>query len=258
MLVCGGSVAGDEKRKVIMDFDRHVLSFGAGVNSVALTILLAQRGWYGPVVFADTGTEWPETYQYIDHFQQIFLSKHGLSLTVLGGEWRENYHCLPLADFCEARRVTPSAGIRWCTVKYKVDPIHRWMKANGYEQEILGIAADEAHRKLEAIRPLVDWNIDRNGCARVITSVSLELPRKSSCYICPFQKVEVWRELYYKHPELYERVCRLEDLSSERRGEQTRLMASNKMTLRELQIGFDSQLPLFDDVEWYKPCQCTL
>jgi hypothetical protein len=34
----------------------EVLSFGGGVNSVALAILLVNEGWRGHIVFADTGT----------------------------------------------------------------------------------------------------------------------------------------------------------------------------------------------------------
>ena len=39
----------------------EMLSFGAGLNSVALAVLLANQGWNGPIVFADTGAEHPET-----------------------------------------------------------------------------------------------------------------------------------------------------------------------------------------------------
>lgn len=40
----------------------EIVSFGAGVNSTALAILLVNEGWRGPIVFADPGAEWPETY----------------------------------------------------------------------------------------------------------------------------------------------------------------------------------------------------
>lgn len=33
----------------------ELISFGAGVNSVAMTILLVNEGWRGPIVFCDTG-----------------------------------------------------------------------------------------------------------------------------------------------------------------------------------------------------------
>ena len=46
---------------------RHVLSFGGGVNSVALMVVLLQEGLpFDEAVFADTGGEVPETYQYLE------------------------------------------------------------------------------------------------------------------------------------------------------------------------------------------------
>ena len=33
----------------------ELLSFGGGVNSTALAILLINEDWRGPIVFADTG-----------------------------------------------------------------------------------------------------------------------------------------------------------------------------------------------------------
>lgn len=33
----------------------ELLSFGGGGNSVAMSIVLVEQGWRGPIVFADTG-----------------------------------------------------------------------------------------------------------------------------------------------------------------------------------------------------------
>jgi len=44
------------------------ISFGGGVNSVAMTVLMVNEGWRGPVVMADTGCEWPETDAYVERF----------------------------------------------------------------------------------------------------------------------------------------------------------------------------------------------
>jgi len=38
-------------------YDGAMLSFGAGVNSTALAILLINEGWRGPIVFADPGCD---------------------------------------------------------------------------------------------------------------------------------------------------------------------------------------------------------
>jgi len=60
----------------------EMASFGAGVNSVAMIVMLVKAGWRGPIVFSNTGGEHPETYCYMEYFGQ-WLAKHGLEITQL-------------------------------------------------------------------------------------------------------------------------------------------------------------------------------
>jgi len=47
-----------------MTSDRHYLSFGGGVNSVAMLLMLLDTKEYEfEAVFVDTGCEYPETYE---------------------------------------------------------------------------------------------------------------------------------------------------------------------------------------------------
>ena len=107
------------------EYDGRPVSYGGGVNSTALVVMLALEGWRGPIVFSDTGAEWPETMEYVALFGE-WLAERGLELTVLGPEWRKNKEQMPLIDYCEHYRVTPFPGARWCTSKWKVQPLQRW------------------------------------------------------------------------------------------------------------------------------------
>ena len=51
----------------------EMISFGAGVNSAAMTIMLVEQGWRGPIVMADTLAEWPETYCWMRTFEDQWL-----------------------------------------------------------------------------------------------------------------------------------------------------------------------------------------
>lgn len=248
------------------EYEGIPLSFGAGVNSVALAVLLAIEGWHGPIVFADTGTEWPETMAYLDMFG-CWLAERGLEVTVLGGEWRREHKAkgMSLIEYCESYRVTPFPGTRWCTSKWKVEPLHAWCAANGHDPDslLIGIAAEESRRQSDKVRPLVDRGIDRNACARIIQAAGLEVPRKSGCYICPFQSPRQWRDLWETHPDLFERAERLERLADERRAEMgvqsvTHLGASRATTLRQMADGFASQGSMFEWAAYYQPCMCRL
>jgi len=51
---------------------KYILSYGGGVNSTALLFLLKDLDYpLDEVIFADTGAELPETYQYLEKIQNF-------------------------------------------------------------------------------------------------------------------------------------------------------------------------------------------
>jgi len=226
------------------------ISFGGGVNSVAMTVLMVNEGWRGPVVFAETGSEWPETDAYVAAFDRDWLQPRGLRIEHVGAEWRANSLRDTLDVYCETHRVIPGSFKRWCTSEYKWRPIHKWADAHNITVQHLGIAADESHRKPDASRPLCERGITRAGCIDIIRAERLPVPRKSGCWLCPFQRRAQWRELWERHPDLYERAAALEDAATERRGVYTTLDPSGRYTLRDLAAEFERQPRLMGEQVW--------
>lgn len=236
-----------------------MLSFGAGVNSVALAILLINNGWRGEIVFADTGCEWPETYCYIDYFENKWLRPRGFEIVRLKGlPWQKKGRMgESLIEYCEKLAIIPIMAVRWCTVEWKVEPIARYSSGR---EVILGIAADEAHRQKGRICPLVEWGVTREDCKKIIASEGLVIPPKSGCYICPFQPNGRLKALLELHPDLYERAARLERAAAAKSGKNTTLDPRG-ISLDEKRAQFERQLELFVDenkFEEYMPCVCTL
>jgi hypothetical protein len=244
----------------------EAVSYGGGVNSTALIVLLTQpeSDWHGPIVFADTGCEWPETYCYMTYFENEYLRPRGLSITRLQGlPWQAGRASLPLVTYCQKHGMVPLMSARWCTKDWKGKPIDRWAAANGIERQLLGIDAGEDYRRPAAYRPLVEAGIDRAGCVQLIEAMGLNVPQKSGCYICPFARISQRRRLWELHPDLFEVAAQLEEGASRRTGRRITLDPSGEVSLRQMEARFKAQLPMFDvptmdDLIEYPPCECGL
>jgi 3'-phosphoadenosine 5'-phosphosulfate sulfotransferase (PAPS reductase)/FAD synthetase len=242
----------------------ELISFGAGVNSTAMTIMLVNQGWRGPIVFADTGAEWPETYCFMDYFESEWLRPRGLEITRAGAEYRlEKNSNLPLVEYCQHYITVPMPGTRFCTRLYKTEPIDRWCTQYNITTQLIGISAEESHRKKKRECPLIDANIDRNGCIKIIQDEGLSVPRKSGCWICPFQRTSQWKELWMNHRDLFDIAQGLEDTATKVRKRFVTFDPSGKVSLAMLRTRFESQTSMFDEQEMdsllqYKPCVCGL
>ena len=240
---------------------KNYLSFGGGVNSVALYLYLADQGIDFEAVFVNHYTDWPETYDYVAGFQW-WLKREGLRpITVLHPFVQGSYS---LYDYCWKYEMVPSFMRRWCTLKFKIKPLMQYFKPPAYS--MLGIDAGEAHRAkivsekgIENRYPLVEAGISRDGCKEIIRAHGLPVPQKSGCFICPYQRQGQWKRLRAKHPDLF---CRAEQL--EKRNMNYRISLGKtplflcmypKAKLRD--VVNEKQRTLWAQDE-YQPCHCGL
>jgi hypothetical protein len=197
------------------DRARYVLSFGCGVNTVALMVhLIEQQMPFDEALFADTGGELPETYAYLSTARS-YLDRHGKPLITVKSKTGTLY------GTCQRREVFPSQVWRWSTRDYKITPIHAYYRSlKTHIYEYMGIAYDEITRMksssksfITTLYPLVDSRLTRADCVAIIKGAGLPVPPKSGCYFCPFNNEERWRQLLHVHPELYRKAQRLEEKS---------------------------------------------
>lgn len=239
----------------------ELLSFGGGVNSVAMSVLLVERGWRGPIVFADTGGEHPETYCYLEYFVRQFLQPRGLEVIRLppGSAYHSRKARLPLEAYCLAAGIVPLLAVRWCSVEWKRDPLVRWAKAHGCQVQLLGISASEPQRVRDdpMVRyPLVEEGLTRGECRRLIRRAGLLVPRKSGCFFCPGSSLSSWRALYFQHPELYQRAEELEDNASARCKKWATLDPHGVSLRQHRQRRWQGQQQM--DLSAWLPCVCQL
>lgn len=210
------------------------MSFGGGVQTVALALMCVEGDYEMPdyAIFSDTQWETKSTYDYLKWFIP-YIEKRGLKvITVTNGNIRED------ALNAEKRFATmpvftdsPGGGMlrRQCTNEYKIQPVYREIrkqmgldKGERYKGEPielwLGISFDEMERAKENqvkwIKnkfPLLDMEIKRSQCLEYIRSKDLPLPPKSACIGCPFHSNLYWHNLKINNPEEFEDVCSFDE-----------------------------------------------
>ena len=193
----------------------HILSFGAGVNTVALMVMLVRdEAPLDGVVFADTGGETPDTYRSVDVARE-YLDGCQIPFAVVKAPKSDLY------SRAMRRRVIPSVQWRWCTRDFKVNPIHRYYRnLERHVNQYIGIAFDEVHRMRDSrvpfvtnLYPLIDERLTRQDCIDIIAEEGLPIPEKSGCYFCPFNSTDRWRSILEHHPALFDKAIELEENS---------------------------------------------
>lgn len=197
---------------------RHILSLSGGKDSTALAIYLKDRIPNLEYVFADTGEELPETYDYLERLEAL-LGKSVTYLKADGG----------FSALLKARRgFLPSPQVRWCTEHLKIKPFEKYL---GDERcyNYVGIRADEQHRKgyistkpsIVPKYPFIEDGLVKADIIGILEDSGLGLPEyydwrsRSGCYFCFFQRRIEWVGLLENHPELYEQAMSMEKANPE-------------------------------------------
>ena len=196
----------------------HILSMGAGVQTTAMLLKYGKTGRYDYIVFADTGSEMPGTYEYIKKYLKPYAAECGIPWVTVGYLNGESIY-----DFYMANEALPLKMTRECTREFKIRPINRFARSLGCTEsnpmiEDLGISWDEAKRAnfsrdepyIAKEFPFVDDRVTREQCYKMITDHGWPVPVKSGCYFCPFKTRSYFRQLAKEQPDLFARAMMLE------------------------------------------------
>lgn len=173
----------------------RIASFGCGVDSVA-GLLQFGTDKYDEIIFADTGAEKVETYDYLA-FLMIQLR---WNITIVNSQYGDIY------NYYKKKKVYPSRFARDCTGKFKLDPFYKYLrKTYGYDAHfIVDLFIDAAeedrvgkpkYNYYSLNYPLVNAGITREDCKRIIKEHNMPLPIKSGCFFCPFTPPKVWQQM---------------------------------------------------------------
>lgn len=239
---------------------RQLLSYGGGVQSVAICILVVRGELPKPdaIIIADTGREMPSTFQYMrDHIAPV-LKEHDLTIHVAGHELASVDLYAHNGDLLLPVYTQTGKMQAFCSTEWKVRVVERYVRRvlgwqGGYLTWI-GFSLDEKRRaRHDPARryPLLELSLTRLDCERIIQSAGLPLPGKSRCWMCPHQNLAEWAEVradtelwqaavaldeeiaaWDEHVYLHHARKRLRDLTDE-----DMLADDDKMTYRQCGLG---------------------
>jgi hypothetical protein len=282
----------------------RTISFGGGVQSVALQVLAAQRRIDFPVaLYANVGddSEHPDTVAYIEHIAKPYAAHHGIQLievqrtiggepdTILGKILRTaKSEVIPVRTRADGPPMSRS-----CTVSFKIEALGRWLTDHGASEATpatvaVGFSLDEIGRAGRPARPyehivypllgmgtpLPEGHsraLRRVDCEQLIAAeplpphigdalrglgpetlgvyvwpqllasdfTHLPIPRKSSCWFCPFHSYEHWQSLRQESPGLFEQAVDLEEHLSRKAGSPRYLTRYGLPLQRAINAGVD-------------------
>ena len=193
--------------------DRHILGISGGKDSSALALYMRDREPRMEHFFCDTGSELPETYEWLDKMEGAL----GKKIERLGAD-------KGFEHYLEQWKLMPTVQRRWCTRVLKIEPLQKWI-GDDYAVTYVGIRADEPNRKgytevtgghITQRFPFVEDGINLTGVKKILKDAGLGLPgyydwrTRSGCYFCFFQRKSEWVGLARRHPKLFARAVEIE------------------------------------------------
>lgn len=221
------------KRPEELDDLDVIASVSGGKDSTALILALREAEIPARFVFADTGWEAQETYDYIDLLRQ----RLGIKIGVVG-------HPGGMAAKIHARAGFPTRMARWCTSELKVRPLRAWHDAyiarTGRETvATVGVRAEESasRAKLPEVedepqgsltwggwvwRPLLRWSVEdvflihrRHGIP--VNPLYARGHDRVGCYPCIYATKEEIRLIAQNSPEVIDEIEELEQYAEAER-----------------------------------------
>lgn len=151
-------------RPVGHDDSVFVVSMSGGKDSTALALAMREAGIPCRHVFADTGWEAPETYEYLATLERIL----GITIDRVRSEKGG------MVDIARHKAGFPTRRGRWCTVELKVKPLRAYHDAIDDDTvSVVGIRAEESAARAAmaefeysdewggyVYRPIMGWTVD--------------------------------------------------------------------------------------------------
>lgn len=184
----------------------HIVGLSGGKDSVCLALALREREPRPyTYVFTPTGDELPEMVAHMARVESL-LGQPLVRLT--NGT---------LASVMREQGMLPNHRARFCTRILKLKPYGEFMKRAAPAVSYIGIRADEDDRegarpggdyaaietKVKQDFPFQRWDWGLEDVWAFLNNKGIEIPERTDCARCPYQRLGEWYNLWLNHPAIY-------------------------------------------------------
>jgi hypothetical protein len=181
---------------------KHIGAISGGKDSVAMAVLLRETRpdldfiW----VCTPTGNEPPEWFAHMAALRERIGPI--MPIMVRGG----------LAGLIREWSALPNWRQRWCTRVLKIEPFAAFLMQQSPARFYVGLRADEEERDggdyravpdVEMVFPLRDAGMNLGAVRAFLCERGIEIPKRTDCMLCFFQRLIEWFELWRDHPTAF-------------------------------------------------------
>ena len=260
-------------------FMKRFISFSGGVESTTMCVLYGKGA---TAIWCDTGAEHPQMYERIDLVEKRLKEIHNGDFELIRiipnvkvkGTFVNN-----LIDAIIGWKFMPTVSQRWCTGKFKIEPIDLFLKEQGECELMIGFNSDEEPNKdrtgnfmkcknVKYTYPLHSDGYDRDYCEDILYRHNLhpQFPiymKRGGCYMCLFKDVPQYKAMFLFEPETFYKVKDLENAYQGTRKRFFPIMAHKGISMqmieddvnREINLwGRDAVIDMYKSTEQKQAC----
>jgi 3'-phosphoadenosine 5'-phosphosulfate sulfotransferase (PAPS reductase)/FAD synthetase len=179
----------------------HVVALSGGKDSTAMALRLAEVEPRDYVyVCTPTGNEPAAMFDHWKHLSALL----GTPLTpVIGGT---------LDSIIAEQEAIPNFRMRFCTRMLKIAPFAAWLTQHEPCTAYVGLRADEDERaggdyldvpNVTMRYPMREWGWKIGHVLSYLESRDVQIPARTDCQLCFFQRLTEWHTLWREHPEAW-------------------------------------------------------
>lgn len=187
---------------------KHVIGLSGGKDSVAMTLRLIELHPERDFEFIGnwTGNELPEFLEHLKHVEAL-----------IGKPIKRIAYHTDLYGLIEEQAMLPNFRSRFCTRMLKIEPTIEYFESLPAGSVLyVGLRADEEERRglygedIVVEFPLREWGWGLREVVDYNASRGVVIPARTDCGVCPYQRLEEWRNLWRDHPDEYWRGVAVE------------------------------------------------